>query len=56
MDTSPTGGVSSFDPYKRNNYATSDRQHGDVHYYYHTSDCESDFTHPYTRFVSESGF
>jgi len=59
MDTSPSNGILSYEPYvkrtdKRLN--TQSPNFGDGHFYYMMWDCESDTTHPYFRFLSESGF
>mmetsp|Transcript_16175 Transcript_16175/g.27372 ORF Transcript_16175/g.27372 Transcript_16175/m.27372 type:complete len:197 (-) Transcript_16175:720-1310(-) len=57
MDTSPSNGVLSFEPYvKFSNFSTQDPNFGDSHYYYLTLDCEDDSTHRQFRFLSESGF
>lgn len=62
MDTSPSNGVISFEPYikRRSKYPGSDKNFGDLHWYYtgddHVYDCEDDSIHPYSRFMSESGF
>jgi len=58
MDTSPSNGVDSFDPYIKN-YNLSDAgspYYGDGHFYYLTLDCEDPDTFPAFRFLSESGF
>lgn len=51
MDTSPSNGVKSFDPYVK--YISGSPQsasRGDSHFYYLTSDCEKDSTHTWPRF------
>ena len=46
MDTSPSNGVKSFEPYvKFSDFSTSDQNYGDSHYYYLMLDCEADETH-----------
>ena len=56
MDTSPSNGVISFDPYKKNfGTSTQNVSMGDSHFYYLTQDCELDSTHIWPRFLSESG-
>jgi len=44
MDTSPSSGVDSFDPYKASNISVKDTKYGDVHFYYMDKDCEDDET------------
>lgn len=57
MDTSPSNGVTSFDPYvKFTDLNPQDQHYGDAHYYYLTLDCEDQNTFPQFRFLSESGF
>jgi len=44
MDTSPSSGVDSFDPYKTTDINVNDIHYGDVHFYYMDKDCEDDTT------------
>lgn len=57
MDTSPSNGVKSYDPYVKLNElgTTTNTEMGDVHFYYLVQDCEKDETHTTNRFLSESG-
>ena len=56
MDTSPSSGVESFEPYVRSKVSDASNEYGDNHIYYMQKDCEDDDTHQYYRFLSESGF
>jgi hypothetical protein len=56
MDSSPSSGVASFDPYKQSDISVKDIHYGDVHFYYMALDCEDDSTFGQYRFLSESGF
>jgi beta-mannosidase len=56
MDSSPSSGVDSFNPYKQSNISVKDIHYGDVHFYYMALDCEDDSTFGQYRFLSESGF
>jgi hypothetical protein len=58
MDTSPSDGASSLDPYKKkaDGLSATMMSEGDTHFYYLELDCEKQETHPHVRFLSESGF
>lgn len=58
MDTSPSDGAESLDPYKKRFDGLNDTElsMGDTHFYYLEKDCEDVNTHPLVRFLSESGF
>ena len=56
MDTSPSNGAVSFDPFVKNPNTTPSLYYGDYHFYYLLDDCEDDYFFPYFRFLSESGF
>ena len=56
MDSSPTSGAKSFQPYEKSGVNPGVNDIGDQHFYYLEMDCEDPATHPDVRFLSESGF
>ena len=62
VDTSPSNGLLSVDPYVKRWGVTSTKAKasagswGDIHYYNYEADCEDASTYPLARFVSEHGF
>ena len=56
MDTSPSHGVLSYEPFQRRSIFPPNRNFGDYHWYYLEEDCEVDATHKNFRFVTETGF
>lgn len=55
VDSSPSNGVYSHDPFVKRFGAVQDWEYGDVHYYDYPADCEDITTYPEARFVSEHG-
>ncbi|DAZ98649.1 TPA: hypothetical protein N0F65_000844, partial [Lagenidium giganteum] len=56
VDTSPSNGVYSVDPYVKRWGSTNSALFGDVHFYNYTGDCQDPNMYPRGRFVSEFGF
>lgn len=56
VDSSPSNGVISSDPYVKRWGTASSSSWGDIHYYNYFSDCEDPDSYPAARFVSEHGF
>jgi len=56
VDSSPSNGLSSANPYDKRWGDVSNVSYGDVHYYNYGADCEDPATYPKARFVSEHGF
>lgn len=56
VDSSPSNGLLSADPYVKKWGQASTAVQGDVHYYNYACDCEDASTYPEAKFVSEFGF
>jgi len=56
VDSSPSNGLLSADPYAKKWGAASTETAGDVHYYNYGCDCEDSDSYPAARFISEFGF
>ncbi|KAL6782296.1 hypothetical protein ACKKBG_A06260 [Auxenochlorella protothecoides x Auxenochlorella symbiontica] len=56
VDTSPSNGLLSSNPYVKRWGDVSDPAYGDVHFYDYTSDAFDPATYPPAKFVSEFGF
>lgn len=56
VDSSPSNGLLSNDPYAKKWGAASTEVAGDVHFYNYDMDCEDYSLYPKARFVSEFGF
>jgi len=56
IDSSPSKGLISAEPYAKRWGHVEDVRWGDVHYYNYDADCEDASTYPRARFVSEHGF
>lgn len=56
VDSSPSNGLISTDPYAKLWGSASTATAGDVHYYNYNADCEDYTTFPEAKFVSEFGF
>jgi beta-mannosidase len=56
VDSSPSNGVISTEPYTKRWGDVNDVLRGDVHYYNYDADCEDFTTYPRAHFVSEHGF
>ncbi|RLN45154.1 hypothetical protein BBJ29_003333 [Phytophthora kernoviae] len=56
VDTSPSNGVYSVDPYVKRWGPTNEIAFGDVHFYDYKSDCQDYRMYPRARFISEFGF
>jgi len=56
VDSSPSNGVVSLDPYSKRWGDSSSNLYGDIHFYSYTSDLENPLSFPVGRFVSEFGF
>ncbi|KAG7390066.1 hypothetical protein PHYBOEH_007174 [Phytophthora boehmeriae] len=56
VDTSPSNGVYSVDPYVKRWGPSNGIAFGDVHFYDYNSDCQDYQMYPRARFVSEFGF
>ena len=56
MDSSPSNGLLSVDPYVKLWSQASTSTAGDMHFYDYNMDCENSDEFPTSRFVSEFGF
>ncbi|GMF49239.1 unnamed protein product [Phytophthora fragariaefolia] len=56
VDTSPSNGLYSVDPYVKRWGPTNGVAFGDVHFYDYSSDCQDYQMYPRARFISEFGF
>lgn len=56
VDTSPSNGLVSSNPYVKRFGRVNDEHYGDVHFYNHTANALDHKTYPDARFVSEFGF
>ena len=56
VDSSPSNGLYSADPYSKKWGPTSTSSKGDMHFYAYDCDCEDPEAFPPSRFVSEFGF
>lgn len=56
MDSSPSNGLISTEPYAKRWGAASTPDAGDVHFYNYDCDCEDPDSYPQARFISEFGF
>lgn len=56
VDSSPSNGIVSTDPYVKQWGTASTAKAGDAHFYDYSSDCESYSMYPGSKFVSEFGF
>ena len=56
VDSSPSNGLISTQPYTKRWGATSTSTSGDMHFYSYDCDCEDPSSYPPARFVSEFGF
>ncbi|KAL3656890.1 hypothetical protein V7S43_018229 [Phytophthora oleae] len=56
VDTSPSNGLYSVDPYVKRWGPTNGVAFGDVHFYDYNSDCQDYEMYPRARFISEFGF
>ncbi|TMW58717.1 hypothetical protein Poli38472_010276 [Pythium oligandrum] len=56
VDTSPSNGLLSVDPYVKRWGHTNGIAYGDVHYYNYSGDCQDPTMYPHARFISEFGF
>jgi beta-mannosidase len=56
VDSSPSNGIISSDPYVKQWGTASTAKAGDTHFYDYSSDCESYSMYPASKFISEFGF
>jgi beta-mannosidase len=56
VDSSPSNGIISSDPYVKQWGTASTPKAGDTHFYDYSSDCESYSMYPDSKFISEFGF
>eukprot|EP00899_Mesostigma_viride_P028250 jgi/Mesvir1/860/Mv17431-RA.1 len=56
VDSSPSNGVLSYDPYVKRWGSSSDPRYGDVHFYNYAADCMDPDIYPKAKFISEFGF
>ena len=56
VDSSPSNGLYSFNPYSKRWGQASTSEAGDMHFYDYNCDCENSSSFPSSRFVSEFGF
>lgn len=56
VDSSPSNGLLSYEPYVKLWTEASTSTAGDMHYYNYDMDCEDSSAFPSSRFVSEFGF
>jgi beta-mannosidase len=56
VDSSPSNGIISADPYVKQWGSASTPHAGDTHFYDYSSDCEAYAMYPASKFVSEFGF
>lgn len=56
VDSSPSNGLLSYEPYAKKWSLASQSAAGDMHFYDYTMDCEDSGSFPDSRFVSEFGF
>lgn len=56
VDSSPSNGLISSDPYAKRWGEPGDKNYGDMHYYDYSVDCEDYSKFPGSRFISEFGY
>ena len=56
VDSSPSNGVTSLDPYTKRWGNPGDAKFGDIHFYNYQKDCRDVSTFPPAKFVSEFGY
>jgi len=55
VDSSPSNGEITWEPYTKVWGDTTSNFYGDVHYYNYNADCENYSSYPESRFISEHG-